>query len=140
MLLDFGCTRALPPAVRDRYLALVGAFLGGDSARVAALLGELGFATASGASGTLHAFAELLLGEFRAALAHAGRPGGLDPQAMLAQANEALARMQADPVIRIPAEFVMLCRVFLALGGLFQHYRPQIDYARPLLAVLADRR
>ena len=47
--------------------------------------------------------------------------------------------MQDDPVIRIPAEFVMIGRVFLSLGGLFQHYRPAIDYSRPLLAVLAER-
>ena len=42
-------------------------------------------------------------------------------------------------MIRIPAEFVMIARVFLSLGGLFQHYRPRIDYSRPLLAVLAER-
>ena len=138
VLLDFGCTRTLAPPVRDRYLALMGAFLTGDGERLAALLSELGFATASGAPATLHAFAELLLGEFRAAMQNAGR-GGLDAQAMLANAKQALARMQEDPVIRIPAEFVMLGRVLLSLGGLFQHYRPAIDYARPLLAVLAER-
>lgn len=33
----------------------------------------------------------------------------------------------------------MIARVFLSLGGLFQHYRPTIDYSRPLLAVLAER-
>jgi ubiquinone biosynthesis protein len=138
VLLDFGCTRTLAAPVRDRYLALVGAFLIGDGERLAALLAELGFVTASGAPATLHAFAELLLGEFRAAVQSAGR-GGLDAQAMLANAKQAMARMQDDPVIRIPAEFVMIGRVFLCLGGLFQHYRPAIDYSRPLLAVLAER-
>jgi ubiquinone biosynthesis protein len=139
VLLDFGCTRVLEPEVRDRYLALIGAFLGGDTGRVAALLGELGFATASGSPATLHAFADLLLGEFRDALSRAAEPGAFDAEAMLARAGEVVSRVQEDPVVRIPAEFVMLARVFLSLGGLFQHYRPRIDYARPLLAVLAER-
>ncbi len=138
VLLDFGCTRTLEPAVRDAYLALIGAFLAGDTPRVATLLGQLGFATRSGDPATLHVFAELLLGEFRAAL-QGKRPGGLDPQAMVAQAREVMEAAREDPVVRIPAEFVMLARVFLSLGGLFQHYRPEIDYARPLLGVLAER-
>ena len=33
----------------------------------------------------------------------------------------------------------MLARVFGVLGGLFQHYRPRLDYSRPLLAALAER-
>lgn len=136
VLLDFGCTRVMPPEARDGYLALVGAFLAGESQRVAALLAKLGFATASGSPETLHAFAELLLGEFRDALSGAG---GIDAEAMLARANDVLRRVQHDPVVRIPAEFVMLARVFLSLGGLFQHYEPRIDYAGPVLAVLAER-
>ena len=43
-----------------------------DGERLAALLAELGFVTASGSPATLHAFAELLLGEFRAAHAERG--------------------------------------------------------------------
>jgi ubiquinone biosynthesis protein len=136
VLLDFGCTRELPPGARERYLALVGAFLAGDTPRVSGLLAELGFATASGAPDTLHAFAELLLGEFRQALA-SGPAALLDPDALRAQLARILAAAQADPVVRIPAEFVMLGRVFLSLGGLFQHYRPRIDYARPLLQALS---
>jgi len=140
VLLDFGCTRALEPEVRERYLALVGAFLAGDAGRVAGLLDALGFRTASGAPDTLHAFAELLLGEFRRTAARGGLANALDPEAVRAQALDALARMQDDPVVRIPAEFVMLGRVFLALGGLFHHYRPALDLAAPILAVLAARR
>lgn len=138
VLLDFGCTRVMSAETRERYLALVGAFMGGDTRRVAGLLAELGFATRSGAPETLLAFAELLLGEFRDALAR-GAQAGIDVEALLARASDVLARVQHDPVVRIPAEFVMLGRVFLSLGGLFQHYAPRIDYARPLLAVLAER-
>jgi ubiquinone biosynthesis protein len=45
-----------------------------------------------------------------------------------------------DPVVRIPDEFAMLARVFGSLGGLFQHYRPRLDWARhmqPVLGALA---
>ena len=37
----------------------------------------------------------------------------------------------------MPGEFVMLARVFGTLGGLFHHYRPEIDYAEHLLPVIA---
>jgi len=136
VLLDFGCTRELGPETRSRYLELVGAFVVEDAEKVASLLGGLGFETASGDSGTLLAFAELLLGEFRASAQGQGR---LDPQEMIAKANEVLGRVRADPVVRIPGEFVMLGRVLLALGGSFQHYRPRIDYTKPILRALAER-
>ena len=42
-----------------------------------------------------------------------------------------------DPVVRIPDEFAMLARVFGSLGGLFQHYRPRLDWARHMQPVLA---
>ena len=135
VLLDFGCTRELEPDTRRRYLDLVAAFVGGDLDTLASRLHELGFRTRSGDPETLLRFAELLLAEFRER--SAGR-GPLDPQEMLAQANEALEQLRADPVVRIPGEFVMLGRVLLALGGLFQHYGPRIDYAAPVLRAWRD--
>ncbi len=62
---------------------------------------------------------------------------------LLARAGELLESAEGDPVVRLPAEFVMLSRVFGVLGGLFHHYRPRIDYARHLAPVLgspSDRR
>ncbi len=88
---------------------------------------------------TRHAFAELLWSEFRETANGAESSGGLDPQASLARANDVMTRSHADPVIRIPPEFVMLGRVFLSLGGLFRHYQPSIDYARPIMTVLFER-
>ena len=53
------------------------------------------------------------------------------------RATALLQAQQDDPVVRLPSEFVMLARVFGTLGGLFGHYRPDIDYARHVLPVLA---
>ena len=41
-----------------------------------------------------------------------------------------------DPVTTLPAEFVMLGRVFGTLGGLFHHYKPDIDYSEHLMPVI----
>jgi ubiquinone biosynthesis protein len=51
----------------------------------------------------------------------------------LAQAGALLEAAKRDPVTRLPPEFVMIGRVFGTLGGLFGHYRPEIDYPRRVL-------
>ncbi|HVN40719.1 MAG TPA: hypothetical protein VMW19_21335 [Myxococcota bacterium] len=90
-------------------------------------LRALGFATRSGEDATLQAFASALLETFRRAAA--GGPGFAWPteEEIIERAGALLALAQHDLVVRIPAEFVQLVRVFLRLGGLFQHYRPQVD-------------
>ncbi|MBK6809071.1 MAG: hypothetical protein IPG81_09255 [Sandaracinaceae bacterium] len=47
-----------------------------------------------------------------------------------------LAAAEADPVERIPEEFVMIARVFGTIGGLFTHYEPEIDFGRHVLPTL----
>jgi ubiquinone biosynthesis protein len=138
VLLDFGCARALTPAARGRYLALVQAFLAGDGPRVSSLLHELGFATRSGRPATLLAFADALLGAFRRLAAAGGEGAWLGPDELAAQARALLRTAEEDPVVRIPEEFVLLARVFGTLGGLFQHHRPRLDFARHVAPVLAS--
>ena len=141
VLLDFGCACAIEPPTRDRYLELVRASFAGDAARAAALLGELGFATRSGRPDTLLQFAEALLGALRRAALGAGAGAWLDEREVARQARALLAAVDGDPVVRIPDEFVMLARIFGTLGGLFQHYRPRVDFARhlePVLGALAQ--
>jgi ubiquinone biosynthesis protein len=140
-LLDFGCARELAPQARRRYASLFVAFLASDVARVASLLGELGFRTESGRADTLLRFAEAMLGALRDAAREGGGVPWLDEAQVAAQARALLDATQDDPVVRVPGEFVMLGRVFGTLGGLFQHYRPRVDWARhmaPVLAALAD--
>jgi ubiquinone biosynthesis protein len=128
VLLDFGCTRELPEKVRVAFIGLMHAFMAGDEAGMAKMLDQVGFATRSGKPDTLHAFAQQLLGQFREAM-------GADGQVRWPTQEEVLERMAglldaayADPVVRIPAEFVMVARVFGTLGGMFAHYRPGIDF------------
>lgn len=139
-VLDFGCAREMDAAARAHYAALLVAFLGGDGTRVAALLETLGFRTRSGRPDTLLHFAEAMLGALRESARGGAGLAWLDREQLEAQARALLAATRDDPVIRVPAEFVMLGRVFGTLGGLFQHYRPNIDWSRhmrPLLAALS---
>jgi ubiquinone biosynthesis protein len=138
VLLDFGCTKTMPPGKRQGYLALMRAFLSGDRGRMVELLEDLGFATRSGDPETLLHFAETLLQQFRDAMASGQRSIWLSQGELLARAGELLESAQRDPVVQLPAEFVMLSRVFGVLGGLFHHYRPRIDYARHLAPVLGS--
>lgn len=135
VLLDFGCSRELDAQRRAGYLALLEAFLSGDRARAAAQLAALGFATRSGRPETLEAFADALLRGLRE-VADTGSFAWRTPEELFSQAAGLLARNEADPVIRIPSDFVMLGRVFGTLGGLFQTHHPRIDFPRRVLAPL----
>jgi ubiquinone biosynthesis protein len=136
VLLDFGCTKTMPPGKREGYLALMRAFLSGDRGDMIECLEDLGFATRSGDPETLLTFTEALLSQFRDAMASGERSIWLSQGELLARAGELLESAQRDPVVRLPPEFVMLSRVFGVLGGLLHHYRPRIDYARHLAPVL----
>ena len=132
VLLDFGCTRALDATTRLGYRDLVQAFLLGDQARLGVRLAALGFATASGAPDTLLAFASALLSSFQGAAA-SGAFSWPTRAAVLAEASALAEAAERDPVTRLPPEFVMIGRVFGTLAGLFQHYRPAIDFSRYVL-------
>lgn len=134
VVLDFGCSRELAPSRRGGYLALAGAVIAGRLDAAGEQLAALGFATRSGRPGSLVAFAEALLGAFRRIAA--GSDAWLSQEALAQELAGLLSAIDADPVTRLPDDFVMLARVFGTLGGLFQHHRPRIDWARHLAPVL----
>jgi ubiquinone biosynthesis protein len=134
VILDFGCSQELAAPRRTAYLALFGAVLAGDRAAAARHLAELGFATRSGRSDSLLELAEALLGAFRR-MATGARPW-LAPSEVEAELRRLAHAAAADPVIALPDDFVMLGRVFGTLGGLFQHYAPQVDWGRHVAPVL----
>jgi len=105
---------------------------------IAETLAELGFATRSGRPDTLLAFTDALLDQIRAAMVETGTAGTQwpGPEALMEQVRALLIRMEDDPVEKIPAEFVMLARVFGTLGGLFLHYQPRLDIGRLVLRYL----
>ena len=135
VVLDFGCAERLSPEARDRYLALVRAFMTGDRDRMAELFSEIGFRTRSGRPDTLHAFADALLGEIRQ-MASSGPVQWPTRDELLARATKLLSACDDDPVVTLPGEFIMIARVFGTLAGLFARHRPDVNFARHILPIL----
>ncbi|MCH8543791.1 MAG: AarF/ABC1/UbiB kinase family protein [Alcanivorax sp.] len=137
VLLDFGCTAVFTDERRQRYFRVLQAAIVGDSGTIAQELDRLGFATRSGEPATLLAFADALLTQFRDA-ALRGADGALwpTPEELMHRARDLLHQANADPVDTLPADFILLARVFGSLSGLFMHYQPKLDLARCLLPYL----
>lgn len=131
-LLDFGCVMRLEPARRRAYAELAGAILGGDAAQMAARLEAIGFRAKDGDPAQVVRFAELLLDAFRKDISL--DLADLDPKAQLDHALE-LARQ--NPIVKVPQDFVLLGRVFGALGGLYLHHRPRLKPLSILMPHLA---
>jgi len=135
VVLDFGACQPMPDEIRTAYLGLVRAFVFDDRAELIRLLEVVGFRTRSGNPDTLLMFAHALLTQMREAVQ--GK-GGLWPtkEQLMSQTAGLLRQSELDPVEKIPAEFVMIGRVFGTLGGLFMHYEPNIDAGRALIPIL----
>ncbi len=136
--LDFGCVARLRPEARRAYAAVASAFLTGDTEAMAERLGEMGFRTRSGDSGSLIELAEMMLEAFRegAARGVSGNSSGASPFAAIdprAQLERVMAIARDNPVVEVPREFVLLGRVFATLAGLLVRYQPRID----LFAIIA---
>jgi predicted unusual protein kinase regulating ubiquinone biosynthesis (AarF/ABC1/UbiB family) len=132
VLLDFGAARPLDDATRRAYGELAGAILVGNARRAATLLHDLGFRTASGDAEPLVELAELVLELFRESAATS--LADVDPERSLAAF---LGVIEANPVVQLPDHFVLLGRVFAALGGLLVRYRPRIGLFGILVSHLA---
>jgi len=133
VLLDFGCSKRLPELMRTGFGGLLSSFVSGDTASMAVLFQQLGFATQSGDPATLDVFARVLLQQFKLALTPGAEFRWPTRAEIVEQMAGVLEASRRDPVVRIPAEFVMLGRVFSTLGGLFSHYRPDIDWTGRVL-------
>lgn len=127
-LLDFGCVQTYSAARRRAYAGLCFAVLAGDGARMAALFAAMGFATRDGDDAALRAFADLLLQAFRV---DGEQPlAAVDPSAAL---ERILGLTRDHPIVAVPADFVLLGRVFVTLGGLLMRYRPRVNLFQILL-------
>jgi len=135
VLLDFGCTAELPDHFRRGYFDILRASVIGDTETVGKTLFELGFKTRSGKPDTLIAFSDALLQQLRQMMGEINEDGYVwpTPDDLIKKATELLDQANRDPVEKLPAEFIMLARVFTTLGGLFMHYQPRIDVTRYVL-------
>lgn len=127
VLLDFGACQALPESTRLGYLRILQAAIVNDDQTLASTLDALGFKTHSGDPATLLAFCHALLTQLCDRLGETESAIWPAEDELVAQARELLERLRADPVEKLPGEFIMLARVFMTLGGLFIHYRPTMD-------------
>jgi ubiquinone biosynthesis protein len=134
VILDFGCTKIIEADVRRAYAQLLQAFFVQDTKRVSQILHELGFRTQSGRPDTLLWFAELMLDKLRTEGSALGQ--GVSSAQMVDEWIRLLKAVEQDPVVHIPDHFVMIGRVFAALGGLVMHYRPTMDIQRVMLPAL----
>jgi predicted unusual protein kinase regulating ubiquinone biosynthesis (AarF/ABC1/UbiB family) len=130
-LLDFGCVQTYSAARRRAYAELCMAVLAADSGRMAASFEAMGFRSRDGGIDALRAFADLMLEAFRADIDFAAQH--IDARAAV---ERILAVTRDNPVVAIPSDFVLLGRVFAALGGLLMRYRPRVNLLQLLLPPL----
>lgn len=133
VLLDFGCTMELPENYRLGYKRVLQAAMVGDREVIAKTLGELGFVTRSGKPDTLLIFADALLEHIRDAATSGQGVSWPSAEEMSARSKRMMGSANEDPVDKLPPEFIMLARVFGSLGGLFMHYKPQMNVARHII-------
>jgi ubiquinone biosynthesis protein len=130
VLLDLGCVERYDATQRRAWAELVGCALRGDAPGLARRLAALGFQARTDDPAALTAWAAIFLDAFRESASR----GALDPADQLRRAME-LAR--ANPMVRIPRDFVLLGRVLTTLGGLVARYAPTLDLFRIVMPHLA---
>lgn len=133
VMLDFGCVCRFEPDTRRRYLMLCLAALGNNRDEMQRLLADLGFRAGGEDPQAMLAYCDLMLEEFRAGAALDF--ASIDMRAKLQQAMDLTRR---SPITHVPAEFVMLGRVFSALSGVVIAYRPTMDLAATAMPYLME--
>jgi ubiquinone biosynthesis protein len=136
VLLDFGCSREISHEMRTGFRDLLLASFAGDRARMEATFAQLGFATKSGKADSLHVFADALLGRLKRGIAGGDAPVWQSRKQTFETVADMLDAANADPIVRIPPDFVMIARVMGMISGTLEHYRPNIDWAARVLRYL----
>ena len=136
VLLDFGCSREISQEMRAGFRNLLLASFAGDRARMEAIFTELGFATKSGKADSLHVFADALLGRIKRGIAGGDALVWQSRKQTFETVADMLDAANADPIVRIPPEFVMIARVMAMISGTLEHYRPTIDWSARVLRYL----
>ena len=137
VLLDFGCAQALTDDARRGYFRVLQACVVDDRQVIGDTLSQLGFRTRSGNPDTLLAFVAAILDQVRDSIINPSpQQGWPSAEQVMEQVTALLARLEHDPVEKMPGDFIMLARVFGTLGGLFLHYQPTVDIPAIMLGYL----
>jgi aarF domain-containing kinase len=123
VLLDFGLSKELPPAFREKSLALVLALLQRDADKMAAVLEELGFGARDGSREALVTISKVGI----AVAAELATTGSIHPDRLEAIGAELMAEARANPLIRIPSHVVLLGRTLGLLSGLARTLDAGVD-------------
>ncbi len=132
-VLDFGSVTEQAPTARSGYGRIVASMMQADPRGLARELSALGFGSRDGDVAALEAFAAELLAVVATDLM--GSLAELDPAEQL---EKTLRLAQSSPINRIPADFVMVGRVLVALSGFVLRYRPRLSLPALLLPYLAE--
>jgi ubiquinone biosynthesis protein len=136
VVLDFGAVCKLTDEQRKAYAKLATAILASNSTEVGRLLGQLGFESKTGDDSALVELADMMMEAFKPNLS----ASDLENFDAKAQLDRAMELTRQNPVARVPANFVMLGRVFGSLGGLVLHYRPKLQLFALLAPYFSDPR
>ncbi len=132
VLLDFGLAKDFPHAFRDGLARLTGAIVGGEPAAIAAAFRALGFRTREDSDESLAWLGEAFLGW---ALRN-GRSFA-DPE-MIARFGAEMPRvMRANPLVRVPADVLLIGRVMGLLSGIGKQLGTDVDLGATLLPYLS---
>ena len=135
VLLDFGLAKDFPRAFRDGLTRLTGAIVGGKPSAVAAAFRALGFRTREESDESLAWLGEAFLGW---ALRN-GRSFA-DPEMIARFGAEMPGIMRANPLVRVPADVLLVGRVMGLLSGIGKQLGTDVDLGATLLPYLAASR
>jgi predicted unusual protein kinase regulating ubiquinone biosynthesis (AarF/ABC1/UbiB family) len=132
VLLDFGLAKDFPPTFRSGLARLTAAIVAGDRAAIAAAFRALGFRTREESDESLVWLGDAFLG-------WAVRNGrSYADGEMLAQFGAEMPRiMGANPLVRVPADVLLVGRVMGLLSGIGKQLGVQVDVGAALLPYLA---
>jgi aarF domain-containing kinase len=126
VLLDWGLAKELPADFRANSLAFVLALLRRDPEEMAQVLETLGFAARDGSRSALVALSQVAL----AIATELATTGSLSPERLEAIGEELMAKVRANPLVRIPSHMVLLGRTLGLLSGLAQQLGAGVDPMR----------
>jgi predicted unusual protein kinase regulating ubiquinone biosynthesis (AarF/ABC1/UbiB family) len=131
-LVDFGCVERFSPDTFRSYSQMMTAILTRDSELVASLFEKMGFVALNGSPEKLKSMAQDFLNLLQL------QPGrsfvDINP---IEELRKGIELLRLYPTVRVPHHFVMLGRVFTAMGGLLMHYRAEINLFAIILTQLS---